>query len=96
MTYVNWALTSNAMGKKETNFKQTDIGLIPHDWEVTSIEELGPMSKGFGISRAESLTGNIPAVRYGEIYTNHNDYIRSFTSFISVETIIISPPAYAS
>ena len=86
MTYVNWALTSNAMGKKETNFKQTDIGLIPHDWEVTSIEELGPMSKGFGISRAESLTGNIPAVRYGEIYTNHNDYIRSFTSFISVET----------
>lgn len=43
------------------------------------------MSKGFGISRAESLTGNIPAIRYGEIYTNHNDYIRNFTSFISEE-----------
>ena len=40
MTYVNWALTSNAMGKKETNFKQTDIGLIPHDWEVEKLEDI--------------------------------------------------------
>ena len=74
------------MARKETNFKQTDIGLIPNDWDIVSIGELGPMSKGFGISRAESLTGEIPAVRYGENYTNHNDYIRSFTSFISAET----------
>lgn len=74
------------MARKETNFKQTDIGLIPIDWDVLSIRELGPMSKGLGISRSESLTGKIPAVRYGEIYTNHNDYIRSFTSFISAVT----------
>lgn len=40
MTYVNWALTSKAMGKKETNFKQTDIGLIPHDWEVEKLEDI--------------------------------------------------------
>ena len=41
--------------------------------------------KGAGISRAESHTGTLPAVRYGELYTEHNDYVRSYCSFISEE-----------
>lgn len=28
------------MARKETNFKQTDIGLIPHDWEVEKLEDI--------------------------------------------------------
>lgn len=41
--------------------------------------------KGSGVRRDEAKSGDIPCVRYGEIYTIHNDYIRCFTSSISSE-----------
>ncbi len=68
---------------KETKFKETEIGKIPEVWEMYSIGDIGTFSKGSGISRAESNTGNIPAIRYGEIYTCHNDYVKDFFSYIS-------------
>lgn len=67
----------------ETRFKDTEVGRIPEDWEVKPLADIGYFSKGAGISRAEAFSGNIPAIRYGEIYTCHNDYIKSFYSFIS-------------
>jgi type I restriction enzyme S subunit len=67
----------------ETIFKDTEVGRIPEDWEVKPLADIGYFSKGAGISRAEAFSGNIPAIRYGEIYTCHNDYIKSFYSFIS-------------
>lgn len=66
-------------------YKKTDIGVIPKDWEMKTIGKLGLFSKGNGISRAESNTGIIPCVRYGEIYTTHDNYIKKFYSFISRE-----------
>ena len=65
--------------------KQTEIGLIPDDWEVKKLSEIGTFCKGSGISREESNTGEFPAIRYGELYTIHNDYIKSFKSHISNE-----------
>ena len=65
--------------------KQTEIGLIPDDWEVKKLSEIGTFCKGSGISREESNTGELPAIRYGELYTTHNDYIKSFKSHISNE-----------
>lgn len=67
----------------ETKFKDTEVGRIPEDWEVKPLADIGNFAKGAGISRAEAFSGNIPAIRYGEIYTCHNDYIKSFQSFIS-------------
>ena len=64
-------------------YKQTELGKIPTDWEVKHLKKIGVFSKGAGISRDESNSGNIPAVRYGEIYTKHNDYIKKFYSHIS-------------
>lgn len=69
----------------ETKFKHTDIGLVPEDWEIKTLDEIGTFSKGASISRAESQTGKIPAIRYGELYTDHDDYIRTFKSHISAE-----------
>lgn len=70
---------------KSPTYKQTELGLIPDDWEVKKLSEFGTFSKGSGISREESNTGEYPAVRYGELYTTHNDYIKSFYSHISYE-----------
>ena len=70
---------------KSTRTKMTELGEIPEDWEVKKLSEFGTFSKGSGISREESNTGEYPAVRYGELYTTHNDYIKSFYSHISYE-----------
>lgn len=53
------------------------------EWSTYKLGELGSFDKGCGISRAESNTGNFPAVRYGELYTKHTDYIKQYYSRIS-------------
>lgn len=65
--------------------KTTSIGLIPEDWDAKSLSQIGVFSKGKGVTRANAQSGIIPCVRYGEIYTSHNDYIRTFYSHISPE-----------
>lgn len=64
---------------------QTEIGLLPEDWKIKTLENIGSFTKGSGISRSDSLSGRIPAVRYGELYTDHDNYIKTFHSFISPE-----------
>lgn len=53
------------------------------EWKRVLLQDVGVLQKGHGISRADSHSGSIPAVRYGEIYTHHNDYVRKYNSFIS-------------
>ncbi|CAN2046859.1 type I restriction enzyme, S subunit [Candidatus Magnetomoraceae bacterium gMMP-1] len=66
-------------------YKKTEVGVIPEDWEVKNLGEIGSFSKGIGIKKDQSNSGNIPCVRYGELYTRHNDFIKQFYSFISEE-----------
>lgn len=65
--------------------KNTEIGFIPEDWDVKPLSDIGVFSKGFGITRDQAQSGNIPCIRYGEIYTTHHNYIRRFCSYISQE-----------
>lgn len=65
--------------------KLTSIGLIPEDWDAISLSKVGVFGKGSGVTRANAQSGNIPCIRYGEIYTSHNDYIKTFYSHISPE-----------
>ena len=64
-------------------YQQTEIGLIPEDWEVKKLGELGVFKKGKGIKKDQVLGDGIACVRYGEIYTHHNNIVRKFNSFIS-------------
>lgn len=59
-------------------------------WNDYHLADIGKFSKGKGIKKDETVTDGIPCVRYGEIYTHHNDYIREFYSFISPETAKVS------
>ncbi len=66
-------------------YKKTELGTIPEDWQITPIGALGSFSKGSGVRKDEAQSGDYPCLRYGEIYTRHNDYIKRFYSFISKE-----------
>lgn len=52
------------------------------EWETKQLGGLGSFSKGKGIKKDDVVSAGIPCVRYGEIYTRHTDYIKSFHSFI--------------
>lgn len=55
------------------------------DWKEFELSEIGIFEKGSGISRSESNSGTLPAIRYGELYTHHDDYVKSYNSYISSE-----------
>lgn len=64
-------------------YTMTELGVLPEDWEVRTLGELGILIKGKGITRSEALSGVLPCIRYGEIYTHHNFVVKDFISFIS-------------
>ena len=64
---------------------QTRLPGFQGEWEVKRLGEVGSFLKGSGVKKDESQTGNLPCIRYGEIYTHHNDIIKSFKSWISAE-----------
>ena len=74
-----------AASKVPAGYKQTEVGVIPQDWCVRALGDLGDFHKGQGIKRSQAASGSIPCIRYGEIYTHHNDIVRSFISHISRE-----------
>jgi type I restriction enzyme, S subunit len=55
------------------------------EWEVKRLGELGTFLKGKGVTKNQALSGHLACVRYGEIYTQHRDYIKVFHSWISRE-----------
>lgn len=53
------------------------------EWEVRTLGEVGFFLKGNGVKKDEAQSGSLPCIRYGEIYTRHRDYIKTFYSYIS-------------
>lgn len=54
-------------------------------WREAQLSGLGSFLKGSGIRRDQALSGSLPCIRYGEIYTAHEDHVRAFHSWISPE-----------
>lgn len=72
--------------RTEEGYKQTEIGVIPEDWLIKRMGNIGIFSKGKGIKKDEVLSSGIPCIRYGELYTHYENVITNFNSFISEET----------
>ncbi|MBS1951429.1 MAG: Type I restriction-modification system, specificity subunit S [Cytophagales bacterium] len=66
-----------------SKFRKTEIGLMPEDWQAVPLSSIGKFTKGSGIRKDQAQSGDIACVRYGELYTHHNEYIKSFNSHIS-------------
>lgn len=69
-------------------YRQTELGVIPEDWDVKKLGEIGSFSKGQGIRIDQSQSGELPCIRYGELYTRHSNYIKQYYSFISKEVAV--------
>jgi type I restriction enzyme S subunit len=64
---------------------QTRLPGFHGEWKVKRLGDVGTFLKGRSVKKDEAKGGALPCIRYGEIYTHHNDYIRSFNSWISPE-----------
>lgn len=62
------------------------------EWESVSLSEIGHFIKGSGISRADANSGKLPAVRYGELYTKHDNYLKEYYSHISYDVAQTAVP----
>ena len=61
--------------KVPVGYKRTEVGVIPEDWKVTRLGEIGTFSKGSGIKREDISEIGVPCIRYGELYTRYHNYI---------------------
>ena len=61
----------------------TECAALPADWQSVRLGNLGVFFRGSGIKKDEAQTGFLPAVRYGEIYTDHGEILKAHRSHIS-------------
>ncbi len=52
------------------------------EWETKRLKEIGSFSKGRGIKRDDVSDDGVPCIRYGELYTQYQDYILKVVSRI--------------
>jgi len=53
------------------------------EWKTKRLGTIGAFFKGSGVSKDQSHSGDLPCVRYGELYTRHDDFIKDYYSRIS-------------
>lgn len=55
-------------------YKQTEVGVIPKDWEVTTIGNFAPLQRGFDLPTTKVEAGDYPVVYSNGIVRNHKTF----------------------
>lgn len=56
-------------------YKQTEIGMIPEDWEVKSLKDIAPLQRGFDLPYSQMKEGKYPVVFSNGIGAYHERYM---------------------
>lgn len=67
-------------------FNPTELGLLPADWNVSPLKEIGSFKKGQGIPKSELKDEGLPCVLYGEIYTKYHFAVKELQNRIDIIT----------
>ena len=70
------------MTSTKTKFKQTEIGMIPEDWELKQIGDIITLEYGKGLSGSNRKTGNYPVYGSNGIVGTHSDFLIKAPSII--------------
>jgi len=52
-------------------YKQTGVGIVPEDWEVTTIADLAPLQRGFDLPTSQLEEGSYPVVYSNGVMNYH-------------------------
>ncbi len=58
------------------------LGEVPEHWSVIRLRQVGKLSKGSGGNKEDEVPRGIPCIRYGDLYTTHEYFIRESRTFI--------------
>lgn len=67
------------------NYKQTELGQIPIEWEIKTLGEIGNFRKGKGIAKKDLTVDGYPCVLYGELYTQYSELISDIISKTNID-----------
>ena len=62
-----------------------ELGEVPAHWEVRRLGQIGRLSKGSGGSKDDESPDGVSCIRYGDLYTAHDLFIRASRSFVSTD-----------
>ena len=63
------------------------LGEIPAHWEVKQLGQIGTFKKCNGGTKADESPHGIPCVRYGDLYTYYDFFIKQSHSYVSLELV---------
>jgi len=61
------------------------LGEVPEHWQVSPIARIGQLFKGNGGSKEDEVAEGVPCIRYGDLYTRHEFFVRSAKACVSTE-----------
>jgi len=61
------------------------LGEVPEHWEVLQIGRVGSLFKGNGGNKGDEVPVGVPCVRYGDLYTRYEFFIKSTKAYVSKE-----------
>lgn len=76
--------------KKTEGHKQTEVGVIPEDWEVKPLGDLFNFSGGLSASRAQLSSEGYCYLHYGDIHTSKKIYIDVSAQYQNIPKLDIS------
>ena len=63
------------------------LGNVPEHWEVQEIGRIGQLFKGNGGNKGDEATAGIPCIRYGDLYTKYEFFVRETRTFVSTKRV---------
>ena len=62
------------------------LGELPEHWELKQLGLMGSLFKGSGGTKEDEVEDGVPCVRYGDIYTQHQYFVRETRADIAEES----------
>ena len=68
------------------------LGKLPEHWEVHQLGRVGRFFKGAGGTKEDEVPDGVPCVRYGDLYMQHQYFIRESRSRVSEQRVVDYTP----
>ncbi|HBC5914674.1 TPA: restriction endonuclease subunit S [Proteus mirabilis] len=64
-------VTETGLNLIPAGYKQTEVGVIPEDWDIRNIGDFAPLQRGFDLPSANRVNGKYPVVYSNGIVNTH-------------------------
>ncbi len=81
---------------KGQGYKESEIGLIPEDWDALRLGNIAPLQRGFDLPTSQLKKGNYPVVYSNGIINHHSDFMANAPGVVTGRSGTIGNVHYVS